>query len=69
MQARAQRGSLKFVTLNGVCRIGRVSTHVFYDGESLKRAAKMAKAKYRNWIAEVRANFVSAIYPVDVGTS
>lgn len=69
MQARNQCGSLKFVALNGVCRVGCVSTHVFYIGESLKRVAKMAKAKFRNWIADVRADFLSTICPVDVGTS
>lgn len=69
MQTRNQRGSLKLVALNGICRIGCMSTHVFYVGESLKRAAKMAKARFRNWIAEVRANFLSTNCPVDVGTS
>ena len=69
MQARNQGWSVKFVTLNGVCAIGCVGVHEFYIVESLKQAAKMAKARFRNLVADVRADFHSTICPADVGTS
>ncbi len=69
MQACNKGRSEKFMALNGVGWGGGIWMHGFYDGESLKRAAKVAKAKFGYWIADVGADSLSTIGPVDVGTS